>query len=202
MTIELIHGDCLKILPLIPDKSVDAVITDLPYGTKKTGWDHSVDPIVFSEFLRISRGYVVSFYSNTRLWHILGEYHKLGVDTWVMPWYKSNAMGFERRFAPQWVPIVVAYSGKMKFWGKDLISVPITPHKDVKHPTPKPVAVMEWIIERATSAGDIVIDPFMGSGTTGMACINTGRNFIGIEKGATYFAEAKDRIGGRINEQL
>jgi DNA modification methylase len=62
------------------------------------------------------------------------------------------------------------------------------------HPTQKPIGLMKWCIERYTSAGDTVLDPFMGSGTTGVACVQTGRNFIGIEIDPTYFAIAERRI--------
>lgn len=62
------------------------------------------------------------------------------------------------------------------------------------HSTQKPVWVMKWIIERYTKPGDTVLDPFMGSGTTGIACIKTGRNFIGCEISPEYFAIAKRRI--------
>lgn len=62
------------------------------------------------------------------------------------------------------------------------------------HPTQKPICLMEWLINRYTSAGDTILDPFMGSGTTGVACVKTGRNFIGIEIDPDYFAIAKRRI--------
>lgn len=62
------------------------------------------------------------------------------------------------------------------------------------HPTQKPVALMEYLIKTYTNAGDTVLDNCMGSGTTGVACINTGRNFIGIEKDPAYFAIAEKRI--------
>ena len=64
----------------------------------------------------------------------------------------------------------------------------------VDHPCPKPTNVMRWIIERTTFKNDNVFDPFMGSGTTGVACVQTGRNFIGIEIDPTYFAIAEKRI--------
>jgi len=66
--------------------------------------------------------------------------------------------------------------------------------KDVVHPTQKPVELMEWLLRSFTSCGQIVADPFMGSGTTGVACIQTGRQFIGIEKEAKYFDIAVKRI--------
>ena len=66
------------------------------------------------------------------------------------------------------------------------------------HPTQKPVALMEYLIKTYTNEGDVVMDNCMGSGTTGVACANTGRNFIGIEKDPTYFAAAKARIEGGV----
>jgi site-specific DNA-methyltransferase (adenine-specific) len=64
------------------------------------------------------------------------------------------------------------------------------------HPTQKPVALMEYLIKTYTNPGDTVLDNCMGSGTTGVACVNTGRNFIGIEKDPTYFEICKQRIDG------
>ena len=195
MTIELYLGDCLEILPTLAAGSVDAVVTDPPYGTKVTNWDESIDPQIFAECLRISRGYCAYFYSNTRLWHILGELHNLGIDCWVAGWHKNNAMGFERKFAPLWVPIVLAYNKSCKFFGRDVISKPIIPSENNNgHPTPKPVNVTSWLIENATNPGDTILDPFMGSGTTGVACVQTGRNFIGVEIDEGYFNIAKKRI--------
>lgn len=63
-----------------------------------------------------------------------------------------------------------------------------------RHPTQKPVALLEWLIATYTSASDLVFDPLMGSGVTGVACANLGRRFVGIEKDPTYFAAAKARI--------
>lgn len=169
------------------------MVTDPPYGTKKTAWDHSIDEAIFSECLRVSRGYCLFYYSNTRLWHILGIFHRLGVDTWTMVWHKPNAVGFERRFAPQWVPVVCAYRGNLPFWGKDYCNSPIKV-QDVKHPTPKQARATEWLVERACKVGGLILDPFMGSGTTGIACVKTGRDFIGIELNPDYFNEAESRI--------
>lgn len=65
-----------------------------------------------------------------------------------------------------------------------------------QHPTQKPVALMEYLIKTYTNPGDMVLDNCMGSGTTGVACVNTGRNFIGIEKDPAYFEICKQRIEG------
>lgn len=69
------------------------------------------------------------------------------------------------------------------------------PHDErTTHPTQKPVALMSTIVQWITNAGDVVIDPFLGSGTTGVACVQTGRNFIGCEIDAGYFEIARKRI--------
>ena len=70
-----------------------------------------------------------------------------------------------------------------------------TADKDKIHPTQKPVALMEYLIRTYTNEGETVLDNTMGSGTTGVACINTGRSFIGIERDPTYFRIAQDRCG-------
>lgn len=62
------------------------------------------------------------------------------------------------------------------------------------HPTQKPVALLEWLIKTYSNPGDTILDPTMGSGTTGVACVNTGRGFVGIEKDAAYFATCEKRI--------
>jgi DNA modification methylase len=67
------------------------------------------------------------------------------------------------------------------------------------HPTQKPVALMEYLIRTYTNEGEVVLDPTMGSGTTGVACVNTGRRFIGIERDPDYFAIAERRIADAQN---
>lgn len=68
------------------------------------------------------------------------------------------------------------------------------------HPTEKPVQLLEILVENSTQPNQVVLDPFIGSGSTGIACLNTGRNFIGIEKDENYFKLAKDRILNRYKE--
>jgi site-specific DNA-methyltransferase (adenine-specific) len=68
------------------------------------------------------------------------------------------------------------------------------------HPTQKPVAVMEWVLNQTTNPNDVVLDPYMGSGTTGVAAIKAGRRFVGIEIDPTYFEIAVKRITAAVNE--
>ena len=73
----------------------------------------------------------------------------------------------------------------------------LTPKKEKSfggHPTQKPIKVMEWIIERLSNESDLILDPFMGSGTTGLACVNMDRSFIGIELSKDYYEIAEKRL--------
>jgi DNA modification methylase len=188
---ELWLGDCREILPTLG--KVDAVVTDPPYGTEVCDWDATLDAETIAACVNISRTYSVFFYSNTRLWHIYGAIKASGADVWTAVWHKSNAMGFERKFAPQWVPIVIAYRPHVPFWGKDLSACPIEV-QPFNHPTPKQLGITEWCVSKASKEADVVLDPFMGSGTTGVAAVKLGRRFIGIEIDERYFDIACRRI--------
>jgi len=76
------------------------------------------------------------------------------------------------------------------------------PPHDRNHPTEKPVDLLTYLIEKITDPGDVVCDPFMGSGTTGIACIRAGRKFIGIEKDARYFEIARARLENELRQGL
>ena len=80
-----------------------------------------------------------------------------------------------------------------------IVKIRATPRTDCCHPTQKPVELMEWLVKTYTSPGQTVLDPFMGSGSTGVACINTGRKFIGIEKDVHFFEVADKRIQAAID---
>jgi len=81
---------------------------------------------------------------------------------------------------------------------RSVVRFPVEPRP--QHPTQKPVALMEYLIRTYTNEGETVLDNCMGSGTTGVACMNTGRNFIGIEKDETYFKIAEQRINKSIQD--
>jgi site-specific DNA-methyltransferase (adenine-specific) len=81
------------------------------------------------------------------------------------------------------------YPRSVQFFSSDKQKSPL-------HPTQKPVSLMEYLVKTYTNEGDLVVDNCMGSGTTGVACVRTGRKFIGIEKDETYYAVAKERIDG------
>lgn len=131
----------------------------------------------------------------------------------MIRWKKTNAMprNRDRRFITDYEIAVWAIKkgGKWTFNRlSETYEIPeivggITPRSEKingGHPTQKPIYVMEWLIKRLTNEGDTILDPFMGSGTTGIAAKNLNRNFIGIELDNNYYNMACDRISNFGNE--
>ena len=200
MTVELILGDCLEVMKSMEDKSVDVVITDPPYGigedsfrvasrtklakTKDYGkfsWDVKVDKEIIDLMLSVSIHQVIfggNYYAN---WLPPSS-------SWIV-WNKLNSGNFaDCELA--WTSHKRAVRKFDYLWNGMIKQQP----EERFHPTQKPLVLMKWVIENYTKPGDTILDPFMGSGTTGVACVQTGRNFIGIEIDATYFAIAEKRI--------
>jgi DNA modification methylase len=186
MTVTLHHGDCLDILPTLA--RVDAVITDPPYGVafRGNGWDDHI-PDWLPDARRLS-DVVVFTTAPTTMW----DYPR---PDWVCNWYReasnsrSQLGGFNH-----WSPVLVYGKPRFKVDSIKLHAIQHATPKSIEHPSPKPLALMEWLVTNCCPPGGVVLDPFMGSGTTGVACVNTGRRFIGIERDAGYFAIAQRRI--------
>ncbi|WP_154231121.1 DNA-methyltransferase [Clostridium botulinum] len=126
----------------------------------------------------------------------------------LIRWEKTNPMprNRDRRFITDYEVAVwaVKKGGKWTFNRKDEsyerpeVKCGVTPQGEKKlgsHPTQKPIAVMQWIIERLTNENNVVLDPFIGSGTTAIACENLHRDYIGFELDNTYYNIANKRIG-------
>jgi len=171
-----------------PDKSVDAVITDPPYGVTKLTWDCPVKQSWLNEMLRISTGAVLMI--NAARPDI--QAHMLNLNPRcerVIAWRQPRPRAGHGMFWT-WQPI---YCWRAGFRGWDTLNIPVD-GKPYQHPTQKPVALMNKLLEMTTKPNDIILDPFMGSGTTGMACVQSARDFIGIEINREYFAIAEQRI--------
>ena len=195
MTVQLFCGDCLEIMPTIG--KVDAVVTDPPYGigrsgqpetfTKKTKhkrkfhadskWDIERPPAkTFEIILRIC--------DHAIIWG--GNYFAdlLPTTSGWLYWDKGqNGLSMsdgELAWTSRQKALRAFICNRFSLIGS-------------QHPTQKPLALMEWCLSFLPDAVTI-LDPFMGSGTTGVACVNLGRNFIGIEKDPQYFEIAKERI--------
>ena len=193
----LILGDCLTVLPGLP--KVDAVITDPPYGlgSKMQGgtwgaknkemmqWDRAADIGFVFPLLALSPVVVV--------WG--GNYYPLPPSRGWLSWFKPDAPPSMGNFELAWTSIDQCARQISQ-------SIAATNAERVGHPTQKPIRVMEWTIKTArVPKGAIVLDPFMGSGTTGVPCVNLGRKFIGIEIEEKYFDIACKRIEKAIKNK-
>jgi DNA methylase len=183
------------------------MITDPPYGIALADHDPAFslrklsptirgdgDQVVGIEALRWAEAAelpTAAFASPYRPWP--GRWRNLLV------WDKGPAVG--RGGDPRtcwkrtWELIQVARNGRLRTGRKEaVIREHVRPDHFMLHPAAKPIGLMVRLVEQLTDPGDTVLDPFMGSGSTGLACMLTGRNFIGIEIDPTYFVIARDRI--------
>jgi DNA modification methylase len=216
MTVELILGDCLEVMKGLPDKSVDAVITDPPFNIGY-GYSTHIDNLGEEEYLAllsvIKRPAVVIHYPEESI-NILPKV--LGRCDEVVQWVYSSRLAKQHRTITFWgispdfkkvrEPYKIATlkdkrnQHKINPNGravKDWWSIPYVNNMNkekTEHPCQMPTEVMKRIILISTNPGDTILDPFMGSGTTGVACVQTGRNFIGIEIDEDYFKIAEQRI--------
>lgn len=184
----VVCGDCLEVMRELPDGCVDAVITVPPYGVEFRGnaWDKTIPPWI-EEGRRIAKTVIVVA-GTTTIW----DYPPAN---WVCCWYRpaSNSRSKCGGFS-HWSPVLVY--GKCKF-AVDTINLHAIQHAyphGFPHPSPKPEALMEWLVSQAASPNALILDPFLGSGTTAIAAMRTGRRFIGIEISEEYCQIARDRI--------
>ena len=183
---QLIHGDCLEKMKDIPDKSIDMILCDPPYPDYYTTEFAYFDGIIDCLKLYTCRQFVfwsakVKFpldYTAIHVWDkITGAANQYDFI------YERNGHKTQKVFRGHRINSTVsAQFAKEKFY---------------THKSQKPLAVLEAIIKYSKVHGTI-LDPFMGSGSTGVACLNTGHDFIGIEKDDKYFEIAKKRIEGHL----
>lgn len=236
--IDLRQGDCLELMKDIPDKSIDMILCDLPYGTTKNKWD-SIIPLdtIWKQYERIIKDNgVICLFAQSPFDKVLGCSNlKLLRYEWI--WEKDNGTGF---LNAKKMPLKI-HENILVFYKKSPCYNPqmrtgFKPYKctqgryspnygDYKqghitesngerypidvikfgrkcgfHPTQKPVELLEYLIKTYTNEGDVVLDNCMGSGSTGVACVNTNRNFIGIELDENYFNIAKERINNVVRK--
>jgi site-specific DNA-methyltransferase (adenine-specific) len=210
--------DCVEGLKEQKSESVDLVVTDPPYGVQyKT--NHRKDKshkfttqIANDGDLVISRVIMPELYRvlkpNTALYYFCSqdmvEYVKPIVSEFfkiknVIVWVKNNwtAGDLQAQYGKQYEMIIYANKGRRKINGRrdsDVWFHDRIVGKRQIHQNQKPQDLIQRIIEKSSSAGDVVLDPFMGSGTTAVACIATGRQFIGYEIDPFYYELAFTRI--------
>jgi DNA modification methylase len=199
--------DCLEILPLIPDKSIDLVLTDPPYGVrKKEEWDDKNNFLlnieIWLEELRKISPRIMWFASDNMLADILrNQYDLFRTLTWNKPigsqyngashnniWYSSEIiLLFGER--EKWVE-----KGKDSEWGYSVFNAPTVAQSTFGHPTTKPLKLMKELAKHHSDISDLILDPFLGSGTTAVAAKQLGRKFIGIEIEEKYCKIAVQRL--------
>ncbi len=215
-TNKIIQGDCLEVMQGIPDNSVNMVLTDPPYflpvqsyvGTRKGGYAkrHLADTSIL-------KGYFEQIFKEIdRILKPDGTYYVFCDAQSYFIFYQVLFPYCKHVRTLIWDKIV-SYNGytwrhqhELIAWGEksDSIRVPTGDgdilkcrgvlQKDRLHPAQKPVELLEVLIKKHGKAGDIILDPYAGSGTTAIAALNTGRFFIGIEKDEGYCEIARKRV--------
>lgn len=237
--IDLYNGDCLELMKNIPDKSVDMILCDLPYGTTQNKWDNIIpfEPL-WEHYNRVIKdnGAIVLFGSEPFSSKLRMSNIKNFKYDWI--WEKTKPSGHlnaKKQPLRKTENISVFYKKQCTYNPQGLIfgcfnnNRPSRNNKkkgkytygvekdfglsnatnypnnvltyqngnnNLLHPTQKPVDLLEYLIKTYTNEGEIVLDNCMGSGSTGVACVNTRRDFIGIELDKDYFNIAKQRITG------
>ena len=241
--IKLILGDCLVKMKDIPDKSIDMILCDLPYGTTACKWDTIIpfEPL-WEQYKRIIKdnGAIVLTASQPFTTKLINSNIELFKYEWI--WEKSRTVGFlNAKNAPlkKHENVLVFSKGKTancnknnmiynpqglieinkvnisvkqsddtvvgnrpsrnkdyiaKYTGYPTSIIKFNNENKQIHPTQKPVKLLEYLIKTYTNEDEIVLDNCMGSGSTGVACVNTNRKFIGIELDKNYFQIAIKRI--------
>lgn len=201
----LIHGDCLKEMKKMPDKSVDLVLTDPPYGigiaskgtvgggklAKVTNygnqeWDNKIpNKDYFNEMFRISKNQII-FGGNYFVEYLYNS------PCWIV-WNKERS---DANFADcelAWTSFK-SPTKKVRFKWDGMLQGNMKEKEKRYHPTQKPVSIMAWILRKYSKENDLICDPFFGSCPVGIACKELNRRFIGIEINKEYYDIAQKRI--------
>jgi predicted RNA methylase len=192
--VQLYQGDCVEFMKTLESKSVDATITDPPYGVDLASWDKRSPYEILPELLRVSRGLVLWFGGAL---HLQEDLLSFSVPPQrVLIWHVTFSLtptkkhGMYYRYHPLYTWQLPKTQDGLTY---DVIDVAQAGHHEWDHPATKPIQLLKRLVGM-TDRNATVFDPFMGSGTTGVACVQTGRGFIGCEIDPGYYAIAKLRI--------
>lgn len=220
----------------LPERCVDMVLCDLPYGTTQNKWDAVIpfEPL-WREYRRVCKGAIVltaaqpftsalvmsntAMFKQSLVWKknvasnfLNANRQHLSVHEDVLL-FAEKQVTFNKQMRPGKPYVAKRYGNDdsgdnygsvgrrtdtVNTGGRNPVTVLEVDRETGLHPTQKPVALMEYLIRTYTNEGDTVLDNTMGSGTTGVACMNTGRDFIGIEREGRYFEIAQERIYASI----
>lgn len=209
---KIILGDALNLIKLIPDNSIDVVLTDPPYGLNKGGIKNDTDLTVFyrclPECYRVLKNdsFFITFFSTKFLPKIF-ENNPFKYF-WQIILYCPEGRVKSPIGYTKYMSVFIFRKGnpKVPHLGKDIfIDTPgkmVEPDEGyIDHPTPKPKHFIREILKMFTKENDIVLDPFIGSGSTAIACIQLNRRFIGFEIEKSYWELAQKRVIKFVNHQ-
>lgn len=212
--IEIIQGDCLEVMKQYPDNHFDLVLTDPPYGIgvdmtmhkqsgtqygkalapkanyAATNWDSTTpSKSVFDEIRRISKNQII-FGGNYFVEHLSNS------SCWIV-WDKVNGTN---QFADCELARTSFKSAVRmhRYMWNGMLQGNMKDKEKRYHPTQKPLPLMRWILENYSKPGDLICDPFLGSGTTTRACKDLRRDCVGIEINADYVKIAESRLGQEV----
>lgn len=210
MTATLYNDDFRNIIKNIQSKTIDLILTDIPYGEvnrKSAGLRNlnkgAADIVDFdinemmSEFCRVCRGSMYIFCGTMQVSEITKFLRQQGYSTRLGGIEKTNPspMNGDKIWLSGFECCVYGKLPKATFNEHCRNTIWRAPCERGKiHPTQKPLSVFEYLVKTSSNPQDMVLDPFMGSGTTGVACKNLNRQFIGIERDKDFFEAAKNRI--------
>lgn len=209
---KVFNEDCLSGIKRIDDKSIDLVLTDIPYGMdfqsnhrkeKHLKIQNDIDVNWFPDWIKeIDRvlkddAHLYIFCSHHKIDFFKSEIEKYRKVKNILIWEKNNkGMGdLFGDYAPKYEMILFCSNGNKKLnGGRDANIIKANRTQNNLHPTEKPVNLMEYFIEKSSEKNDLVLDTFAGSGSTLVACKNTNRNFIGFEIEETYINTINKRL--------
>lgn len=202
---KVVQGDCLELFKLVPDCSIDLVFTDPPYGLNKEGIKNDADLTLFykalTECYRVLKkdSFFITFFSTKFLPELFknNPFHYFWQFVLYCPEGRViSPIGFTR-----FMSCFVFKKGNPKIIQRNTDIFVDTPGKMVEpdegyidHPTPKPKHFIKALLKMFSKEGDIVLDPFIGSGSTAVACLQLNRKFIGFEIEEKYCKLAMERI--------
>lgn len=216
--IKLHNDDCMNVLPSLADGSISLTLTDIPYDevNRKSGGLRNLDKshadiITFpldefiDEVVRVTSGSIYIFCGSVQVSHIRNRLIEYGLSVRHCIWEKTNPspMNGQHIWLSSIENCVFAKKSGATFNEHCKSAVWRCATERYKHhPTPKPVKLMERLIEASSNPGDIVFDPCMGGGSVGVAAKKCGRSFIGVEMNKEYYDLTVDRINNQSESIL
>jgi len=216
---KLYQGNCLEILKQFEDKSIDYVFTSPPYNIKRSKnnkynkyeyFDDGIDNYldwsisIIDELLRVTKNHIFwniqpNYYNKKDVYKLIGYYADKIQQNFI--WYKPDGIpSSQKYYVSNFVEYIIGITNQKyiksnkHFITNHLEASSKNQNTNRKHKAVMNIEVADFIIENFTQQNEIILDPFMGTGTTGVSCLKNNRNFIGIEIAKEYYDYAKERI--------